>query len=465
MPAKVFHAHLWGTREHKYRQLRGNDITSTDWVVLAPGSSFYLFVQQDTQLASEYERFAKVTSIFPINNIAMQTHRDYFVTDMVRAALAARITELRATDLSDDEVRARFDLGNLDVHEVRKLVRKDKAWDARFVPLLWRPFDLRWLYYEKALIDRPRPQVTDVLLRRNVALLAMRQIALHGGCSHFLATDVPAIDRVFYSNKGAASVFPLYDYQASQAGHLLPPAWPRSQEGRCPNLAPDFVHGWAEGLGLTFVSDGVGDLAETFGPEDVFHYIYAVFHAPTYRERYAEFLKIDFPRVPLTSDLELFRALCGLGADLVALHLLEDDYAHASWTREGQPCPLVSPITRYPVPGDNTVAKGHPKYLAPGEPAPGTEDPLPEGRVYMSKDDRRAGTQGQYFEGVPPEVWAFHIGGYQVCGKWLKDRRGRQLSYEDLTHYQRVVVALRETIRLMSEIDAAIAAHGGWPIE
>ena len=216
----------------------------------------------------------------------------------------------------------------------------------------------------------------------------------------------------------------------------------------------------------------------------MFHYIYAVFHAPTYRERYAEFLKIDFPRVPLTSDVGLFRALCGLGADLVALHLLEDEYPHASWNRQsavrrgaetprphqrakGGPegCPLASLITRYPVPGDNTVAKGHPKYLAPGNLEPGTGNPLPSGRVYISKDDPKGGTHGQYFEGVPPEVWAFHVGGYQVCEKWLKDRRGRQLSYEDLTHYQRVVVALNETIRLMAEIDAAIDDHGGWPIE
>ncbi len=169
--------------------------------------------------------------------------------------------------------------------------------------------------------------------------------------------------------------------------------------------------------------------------------------------------------MPLTSDLGLFRALCGLGADLVALHLLEDDYPHASWTRAGEPCPLANLITRYPVPGDNVVAKGHPKYVAPGEKPPGQKEPVEQGRVYINKDDRKTGTRGQYFEGVPPEVWGFHIGGYQVCEKWLKDRRGRQLSFDDLTHYQRVVVALKETIRLMSEVDAAIEAHGGWPIQ
>jgi predicted helicase len=200
-----------------------------------------------------------------------------------------------------------------------------------------------------------------------------------------------------------------------------------------------------ERLGLEFVPDRRGDLEATFGPEDVFDYIYAVFHSPSYRERYAEFLKIDFPRVLLTSDLEKFRKLVKLGGELVGLHLLES--------------PLLSrTATRYPVPGDNRVEKGYPKYFAPGDVEPGSKAGdgavLEVGRVYINKS--------QYLEGVPPEVWEFQVGGYQVCDKWLKDRRGRQLSYDDLTHYQKVIVALKETIRLMEEVDSAV---GAWPPE
>jgi very-short-patch-repair endonuclease len=177
-----------------------------------------------------------------------------------------------------------------------------------------------------------------------------------------------------------------------------------------------------------------GGLGEgVFTPEDIFHYIYAIFHSPTYRSRYAEFLKIDFPRLPLTSDVELFRSLCGLGRELVGLHLLES--------------PQVGQfITRYPIVGDNRVEKGYPKYAPPKEGQPG--------RVNINKS--------QYFEGVPPEVWQFHIGGYQVLDKWLKDRQGRQLSYDDLTHYQKVMVALQKTIELMEKIDTTISK---WPIE
>ena len=164
----------------------------------------------------------------------------------------------------------------------------------------------------------------------------------------------------------------------------------------------------------------------TFGPEDVFDYIYAVFHSPTYRTRYAEFLKIDFPRVPLTSDRNLFRRLVEKGAELVALHLMESPA-------------LDNLITKYPVVGSDIVEKV--RYDEVNR------------RVYINKE--------QYFAGVEPEVWGFHVGGYQVLEKWLKDRKGRKLIWQDQQHYQKVVVALTETMRLMREIDQAIPA---WPI-
>jgi hypothetical protein len=253
-----------------------------------------------------------------------------------------------------------------------------------------------------------------------------------------------------------------------------PSRWMRKR----PNLNPEFVAEMEKRLGLKFVPEGAAVAAnyvrrevdedrrsqiaatETFGPEDVFNYMYAVFHSPTYRKRYAEFLKIDFPRLPLTSDVNLFRALCEKGAELVALHLMESPA-------------LENLITSYPIKGSNIVEKGYPKYVAQhslsnvaalqGPSRKQVEKPQDQsaglalqasGRVYINKD--------QYFEGVTPEVWDFHIGGYQVCEKWLKDRRGRELSYDDTNHYQKIVVALKETIRLMQEIDATIPQ---WPIE
>lgn len=278
----------------------------------------------------------------------------------------------------------------------------------------------------------------------NMALVASRVIN-DADYAHVFVANHP-VDKIFLSTKTStnAYVFPLYLYPDPDTdGELF-----ANGTDRHVNLSPKLLKEMGNRVRLSFLADGTGDLKKTFGPEDVFNYIYAVLHSPTYRKRYAEFLRIDFPRVPLTGDKKLFRTLCRSGKELVALHLLES--------------PKVSRfITRFPVPGDNLVAKGHPRYVAPGESDPGTGKPLNKGRVYISPDAPRSGTKGQYFEGVPPTVWEFHIGGYQVCEKWLKDRQGRKLSYDDLAHYQKVVVALNETIRLMEEIDAAIP---DWPI-
>jgi predicted helicase len=196
-------------------------------------------------------------------------------------------------------------------------------------------------------------------------------------------------------------------------------------------------------------------------PEDIFHYAYAVFHSPGYRSRYAEFLKIDFPRLPLTSSLELFRALARLGGELVVLHLMESPK-------------LEKYITKYAGKGDSEVAKGYPKFVAAVYDRRNESVASLNTRNEPTPADRRSQTAAtmtgnvhinptRWFEGVPEDVWNFHIGGYQVCEKWLKDRRGRTLSDEDIAHYQKIVVALKETIRLMAEIDKVIEAHGGWP--
>jgi predicted helicase len=163
-------------------------------------------------------------------------------------------------------------------------------------------------------------------------------------------------------------------------------------------------------------------------PEDIFQYAYAVFHSPTYRTRYAEFLKLDFPRLPLTSNRDLFFSLASLGGELAGLHLMESPT-------------LNDIITEFPEKGTDAVEKVQ----------------------YTDKDKRVWINPTQYFAGVSSAVWNFHIGGYQVCEKWLKDRKGRTLTYEDIQHYQKIVVALNETIRLMAEIDQVIETQGGWP--
>ena len=189
---------------------------------------------------------------------------------------------------------------------------------------------------------------------------------------------------------------------------------------RTPNLKMEIVNQISEKLGLTFTNEKE-ETKNTFAPIDILDYIYAVLHSPTYREKYKEFLKIDFPRVPYPENKEIFWQLVKLGGEIRQIHLLEspkvEDY-----------------ITKYPVDGDNIVEK--PQYK--------------DGNVWINKE--------QYFENVTETAWNFYIGGYQPAQKWLKDRKGRELSVDNILHYQKIIVALTETDRLMKEIDKVIEA-------
>jgi len=422
--ATVHYADFWGMQEAKYQTLMETNIATADWSELKPNSPFYLFVPFQEDLLAEYQKGWSVSDIFPTNSVGIVTSRDHFVMDFDNATLKKRIDSFRGTTLSNGEVRELFKLEDKQgwtVADARKDILQDKDWQTRFATCLYRPFDTRPIFYHEAVIERARQQVMQHMLSgENLGLIAMRQVALNESYTHFGATRLLVDNRAFYSNKGIQYLFPLY---------LYPIKGEMQFEGgkRRPNLNPEFIKAVSEKLGIEFVDDGCGDLESTFGPEDIFHYAYAIFHSPAYRSRYAEFLKIDFPRLPLTADKELFKTLAGKGAELVSLHLM-------------QAPALNNLITKYPVTGTNTVEKV-------------TYDENNH-RVYINKT--------QYFEGVPPEVWNFHIGGYQVCQKWLKDRKGRKLTIDEAQHYQKVVVAIKETIKLMAEIDELIP---GWPIE
>ena len=450
----MHHAELWGPRPDKYAGLLADDVSTTPWRPLAPQAPFYLFVPQDVDRLAEYEQGWKVTEVFPVNSVGIVTSRDGFVFDYGEASLTNHVQAFLDPALTDDQAGERFlsPGDKLPVAEVRKKLRSHN-WQQDITSCLYRPFDVRSLLYAPEVIERSRQDVMrHMIAGKNLGLIFMRQVAVGDAYTHFGVSQALVDNRAFYSNKGIMSYAPLYLYPtdhktgAAQASLLNTTPWPPDAAGRVPNLAPAFVAAVEKRTGLRFQSAQTLEVSETsrvlaaaFTPEDLFGYIYAIFHSPTYRSRYAEFLKIDFPRVPITSDPALFWWLAGLGRELVSLHLLDAEAAPV----------LLKPITRFPIPGDGLVARGHPRYVEANC------------RVYISADDAKAGKQGQYFEGVPPEVWDFQVGGYQPCQKWLKDRVGRQLTYDDLTHYGRMVVALHETIRLMAEIDAAIP---GWPL-
>ena len=392
----VFHADLFGARSSKYDWLNNHDVSDTHWETLLPQEPFYLFKPQKRVLLNEYNAGTNIVEAMPINNVGVVTGQDTQTIAFEEQSARAMAVGFK---LSPECVR----------------------------PILYRPFDNRFIVYDPSVVTRTRNEIMRHLLAgENLGLVFMRQVALQDAYTHFGVTRVVVDNRSFYSNKGIMTLAPLYLYPNGELIHSS--HWPAGKNGRRPNLSPDFVEKFAARLRLKFVTDGSGDLKKTFGPEDVFHYAYAVFHSPTYRIRYAEYLKIDFPRLPLTGDKKLFARLCGLGAELVGLHLLEN---------------VPAPTASYPQPGDNTVLRVD--YKPPTDESPG--------RVCINDN--------QYFDSVPPEVFAFHVGGYRVCEKWLKDRKGRTLSFDDIEHYRLMAEAVRQTLRLMEEIDQSIPA---WPM-
>jgi predicted helicase len=439
---------IWGRRECKYNYLRESDVSSTDWGEVFPEDHYSFFVPKDFTLSVEYDNYLNISDVFIILQNGIKTDRDALFYDIDENALGNRMRLFYSSKALESEFRDKFRVTDSSSYAILSKREKTDFAAENIQKCLYRPFDERWIYYKLGLTSRPAWEVIKhVVNKENLTLITVRQQSQHGTIWNLVGVSNRLIDCCAISNKTKEInyLFPLYLYpppegaEKGQRGFDVASApYPPGPGGRVPNLSPEFVDEFAAKLGLEFVADGRGDLKRTFGPEDVLHYIYAVFHSPTYRLRYAEFLRIDFPRVPLTSDVKLFGKLCDLGAELTALHLLESPKVRDK-------------ITHFPVTGDDTVAKGYPKYLGPGELVAGEK--LKEGRVYINKE--------QYFGGVPPEVWEFYVGGYQVCDKWLKDRRGRKLTHGDKEHYQHVIVALKETIRLMDEIDAAV---GKWPI-
>jgi predicted helicase len=408
-PAKVHHAELWGSRTSKYETLNFIDIDSTEWKIIHPQSPFYLFVPQNRDLFAEYNDGWKITDIMPVNSVGIVTARDDLTIKWSVQEVKETVKDF--VSLPVEEARNKYDLGkdsrDWQVSLAQDDLRSHNLEDSKIVPILYRPFDKRYTYYTgktRGFLCMPRFEVMRHILQgENLALATARSIEI-GEWDHLFCT-VQLLQHHTVSLKEVNYLFPLYLYPdtENEQGNLF--------SERTPNLSQKFLSAIREKLGYIPT------------PEAIFYYAYAVFYSPTYRQRYAEFLKIDFPRLPLTSDNELFQTLAQKGEELVALHLMKSKK-------------LNKVITKYPVSGDNAVTQ-----VTYNES---------ERRVYINKQ--------QYFEGITPEVWAFKIGGYQVLDKWPKDRKkaNRSLSFDEVLHYQRIVVAMKETMQIMAEIDEVI---------
>lgn len=433
----IEYADLWGIRNHKYQNLISHDLTNDNWTTIVPVPKHYFFVPKVFSYEAEYKEAWSVEDIFQIQQNGLKTDRDELFLDFDREILCERISTFYSEAGLTEDFRQQFRVKDSSSYALLKRRELTKFDDNAFHQCLYRPFDERWIYYRLGFTSRPAWDVMQHMLPgKNIALIACRQFAAH---KFFTINCTKTLTEISSQPYAPLNIFPLYlNGDLDPLGALF-----EAEDGRRHNLSQQFVDTFSHQLKLSFNPIGIGDRKLTIGPEDIFHYTYAVFHSPGYRSRYAEFLKIDFPRLPLTNSLELFKCLANLGAELVALHLMESPK-------------IKKPITKFVGPKD---------LIGATDPTVGKASYSDE-TVWLDKNQ----TIG--FEGVPEEVWNFHIGGYQVCHKWLKDRQakggknprpGRVLTKEDRDHYQGIIVALSETIRLMAEIDQVIDQHGGWP--
>ncbi|HRZ81336.1 MAG TPA: DNA methyltransferase, partial [Candidatus Hydrogenedentes bacterium] len=354
--ALIRHAEMWGLREEwsadtkgsrklvggKYSALFATDICSTPWKCVEPTSPYYLFVPQNKALESEYISHPSIREIMCVCSTGIVSARDSIVYGFAKEELLERIGDFQGHTYSDDELRMKYfggrgvgkyergDTRGWKMHEARSALREDVDWRRHVFPCLYRPFDDRPLYYTPMMVDWPRPEVMrHMLAGDNLGLYTCRQ-TISETWQHVLPTR-GLTDDCYVSNKTRERgyLFPLYLYvDHGDAAEDLEALAAREEARaygirRRANLSAGFVEEVAGRVKLAFVGDGTGDLKKTFGPEDVFDYLYAVLHSPEYRARYAPFLRMDFPRVPVTSDRKLFAALVGAGRRLRGLHLLE----------------------------------------------------------------------------------------------------------------------------------------------
>ncbi|MBW6518952.1 MAG: hypothetical protein K0A89_10685, partial [ANME-2 cluster archaeon] len=416
-PSKVYHADIWGIKEEKYKQLFDNRIDTIEWKEVAPTSPYYFFFSQDDDLKQEYELGWEITKLMPTNVLGFQTHRDYFAIDFEDDRLRDRILTLRETHCTDEDIQNIYNLkDNRDwkLHAARQQIRNENDWKKYLIKCYYRPFDWRYCYFSTVAMDYPRQELLNHVAGKDNLCLGIGRQVFQGHFRHAIISYEPMEANVTQPANGCV-VFPLYLY-SNQSNNKINDI---DSEIIKANINPTF----SKELNTRFGKEST--------PENILHYIYAILHSPKYRNRYADFLKRDFPRIPFTSNSDLFLKISRVGMKLTSLHLMKSDK-------------LYNLITEFKGKGDNIVATiGKNSYN--------------KGILKINKS--------QYFDGIPEDVYNFHIGGYQVCQKWLKDRKGRILTEDEIKHYQKIVVVINETIRIMKEIDEVIEEYGGWPIK
>jgi len=448
--AKVYKADLFGLRDSKYDFLESHTIASTKFKRIYPNVGFYFFKDYDQKLEKSFHKFPSLKDIFPVNGAGIITAHDGFAIEDDAKALSNRFNRFKAARSDEDELHDSFQV------KKKKGWSIVKAWEAfqkltgsdieeKIIPITHRPFDQKHIMYEDHIVWSMSNPTMQHMRNENLGLMAPRQFKEESGA---LVTEYVMAHKTV-SAYDTNFMFPLYLYptkekKKSRGDQMLMFMEPESEYvTKRPNISTEIFDMLEKAYG------------KKPSPENIFYYIYAVLYSPTYREKYAEFLKIDFPRVPFAKDKKLFLDLAVLGERLADLHLLKSSE-------------LDPPIARYMGEGDDDVIV-KPEFVQDIIASEAKQFPNSKNEIASPaarNDGNQVGTSGndgkvtinatKYFEGVPEEVWNYHIGGYQVLHKYLKDRKGRKM--DDPRHYCRIVTSLARTIELQKEIDVLFEA-------
>lgn len=407
--AKVFHSDLYGKRGLKFETLLNNSFKQIKWNELFYKEPYYFLVPKDFSLNKEYENGIKISELFKVFNSGVETAKDKFIIKFYKQEANNLKQILQDQDLSNISQLTNY----ADINKISQ-AKNDVIKNKVFVsPISYRPFDKRFTLYSSSsqgVLWRPRHDTSKHFLHNNLGLAICKRQTSSDFRHIFILNTFSERCYVSLQTGEVSYNFPLYLYPDQKDQQNLD-----LNSERSPNLNLEIVNEIAKQLGLSFTNEKE-ETKDTFAPLDILDYIYAVLHSPNYREKYKEFLKIDFPRVPYPKDKESFWKLVELGGKLRQLHLLEDPE-------------LSNSKTTYPIAGENEVEK------------------------IEYKDNSVFINPSQYFGNVPKEAWEFYIGGYQPAQKWLKDRKGRTLEYEDIVHYQKIIQTLLRTGEIMKEID------------
>jgi predicted helicase len=412
---KVFHFDLFGKREFKYDFLNENSIKTIQYKELPNISPNYFFVVKDFKEQNSYDNGFPIDKLFTINGVGLTTAHDEFVIKQNKNDLLNFYVDFQNSDRNEDLLHSKFNVKKKDGWNILQgydNIKNEKDLNKFIEPISYRPFDNRYVFYEDKLVWRTARKVMKNFLKEgNIGLTLCKQFKTGESYFHSFITN-KIIESSYVSNRTSevTSSFPLYLYGEDGNQQSI-----NQTLDRVPNLNSDIINEISNKIGSIFTGEKE-NTKDTFSPIDILDYVYAILHSPSYREKYKEFLKIDFPKVPYPKDKDTFWKLVTLGGEIRQIHLLESSV-------------VEKPIIKYPFTGTNVVGKV--KYE--------------NGTVHINET--------QCFEDVPEVAWNFFIGGYQPAQKWLKDRKDEELQIDDIRHYMKIIVALTETDRLMKEID------------